>query len=810
VVHFANDNTPQAATVNLTVQPTDSYLTGRVLAPNGQPLPLPPGETGPVNYWASIDVWTDPDHSYNYVYLDSTGTFSMPIVAGRYEVTVWMRAGAYPDYAGPSNLLAEVGASTVNLGDLRLLQRNSRIKGHVLDKQSASGVGGTYVQAYQSGGGFEYTQTRSDGSYELRLTEGTWNVNVFPPEGAGFLDVDSAQVILPTAPTTKTLDFTLQPAAARIDGRLVDQQAPTKVLTDVSAWAYARRADSPDFVSVERVVGGGFSLNVPDGDLRVGIILAQGSEYAFPSEVTPALARSGEPSIDQSLSTAAMARLEQSAYEQAVTVPPKAVGPAAVVKSVQIALARNDAHIRGTLRDRSGAPVKGVQGVVVAAPAGANASWQWADLNSAAGTYDLGLTAGTWYLSYYLDTDRYDSSLATSIKVQVASNQIVTQDLTTVALDGKIEGHVIGTNGQVLPSTYVWARGDNFEQYVLTDEAGYFKINVPLRNGASIARYTVGTAFSCAEGALCPQLDAEPLVLNAVPQTGLSAQGIAPQDITLKAQLSGGVVTLSGKVTNNKNKAVSGAHVTFVPQSGTSGNDDTSSTGNYNMDVTFPAGKKRVRYTLYAGYFEGYTYIPVDEVSDRLTIPSSLLAATAARGPSAAPIEGPTLQLGAPVQLPQSASYLFNVADGWSYTLSDGTQIQIPANAVPVAAGETQVRIAIEPAPFLQPTSLYGLATYYGYTMTLYEASSGKQITQPLLADALLTLRYDEGVLAKHHTSEAQIRPASFSADVWQTAGKFVANTATNKVTVQTKTLGSWALVRPQIADLFYVPVVRR
>jgi hypothetical protein len=680
----------------------------------------------------------------------------------------------------------------------------------VLAKPALSGIGGAYVQAYQSDGGVEYTQTDTNGLYELRLSEGTWNVNVYPPDGSDFLDVATTQVILPTAATTRTLDFAVEPAVAHINGTLVDQQAPTQVLTNVNAWAYARNANSPNFISVEPVTSGGFSLNVPGGDIRVGVILAQGSEYALPGEITPALSRAGAPSVDQSLSPAAMAQLEQSAYEQAITVPTGGVGPTAVDKSVQIALARNNAHIIGRLLDQSGKPLTGVAGIVEAAPAGANATWQWVDLNPSTGAFDLSLTAGTWYLSYYLDTERYSTSPPAPITVSVAANQTATRDLSTIALDGKLEGGVVGIDGRPLSSTYVWARGNNFEQYVLTDDHGQFAIPVPLHNGASIARYTVGTAFSCAEGTLCSQLDVEPQTFAAAPASSLSTQAITPQAISLRAQRSGGVVTLSGKVTKSNNQPAARVAVTFVPWSGTSGNDDTDSKGRYSLDVTFPTNKNRVRYTINAGFFEGSSYIPVDEVNDILNIPSSLIAATAAMGPSAAAVGGPDLMLGAPIQLPQSATYLFNVADGWSYTLSDGTQIQIPPSAVPVSAGETQVRIAVEPAPFLQPTSLYNLATYYGYTITLYEAKSGKQITQPLLADALLTLRYDEGVLAKRHTVESQLRPASFSADVWQTANKFVANASANKVIVQTQTLGSWALVRPQIADMAYLPFMRR
>jgi hypothetical protein len=360
-----------------------------------------------------------------------------------------------------------------------------------------------------------------------------------------------------------------------------------------------------------------------------------------------------------------------------------------------------------------------------------------------------------------------------------------------------------------LPGAYVWVRGTNFEQYTLTDNAGNFQVYVPLHDSAGIARYTVGTAFACDAGSAC-RLDAVPQTLDAAARTALGALGIAPQGISLNAQRNGSVVTLSGKVTDKNKQAAPRVHVSFVvPNVGPTGEDDADSNGIYSMDVTFGDNQKRVRYNIKAGYVSGRTYTPVDQVLlKQLEVPARSMSA-GVQGQAAIPVAGPDLELGEPVTLPEGGTFLFNVADGWSYTLSDGSQIQIPASAVKVSSDETQVRAVVEPAPLLPPTALYDQATFYGYTITLYEASSGKEITQPLLADALLTLRYDENVLTRRRTPESHIRPASFSSNIWQPTDKFVVNTAANKVTVQTRTLGSWALVRPQISSEIYFPIAR-
>jgi hypothetical protein len=451
-----------------------------------------------------------------------------------------------------------------------------------------------------------------------------------------------------------------------------------------------------------------------------------------------------------------------------------------------------------------------VTGVVEASPASANSTWQWASLNPSNGTFELPLTAGDWYLSYYLDGDQYGSYLLEPLRVRVGAGQIVTQDLATVRHDGVLQGQVRDDKQQPMPGTYVWLRGKHFEQFMLTDAEGRFTIYAPLRDGGALARYTVGTLFSCAVGNPC-LLNVDPLPVTLAPRSSLSTWvGPAQNNIILKAKGStqSETVTVSGQVVLGSNRQpASGATVTFAPDGGRKGTDYTDDEGSYSLSTTVTKGQARIWYTATAGIVQGSNYLAINQ-RERLSIEGRLRSALAEPGVSA--VAGLDLGLRQVAVLPKSETQLFNVVDGWSYTMSDGTQIQIPANAVPVDEGETQVRVAIEAAPFLEPSSLYDPAVYYGYRITLAQAQSGKQIVKPLKADALLTLRYDEGVLAQNYASEAQIRPASFSADLWQPAERFVTNAATNKMTVQTRTLGTWALVRPHLAGLSYLPVLLR
>ena len=163
VVSFGDNPLPETQALDLTVQPTDEFLTGRVLDPSGNPLALPagvpPSSTG-YNYSAAIDIWNDDNGSYNTAYLDPNGIFTLPVVSGRYNLSVWVNQYDYPDYAAPPRQTVDVGKTTLNLGDLRLEARgNKRITGYVRDNQ-AQPIPYAYVQAYHSAAGSPTTRQR--------------------------------------------------------------------------------------------------------------------------------------------------------------------------------------------------------------------------------------------------------------------------------------------------------------------------------------------------------------------------------------------------------------------------------------------------------------------------------------------------------------------------------------------------------------------------------------------------------------------------------------------------------------------------
>ena len=93
--------------------------------------------------------------------------------------------------------------------------------------------------------------------------------------------------------------------------------------------------------------------------------------------------------------------------------------------------------------------------------------------------------------------------------------------------------------------------------------------------------------------------------------------------------------------------------------------------------------------------------------------------------------------------LPESIADSFTVSSGYSKVLADGTQIDIPANAVPVTDTSSTVTINISPLTTGLSSTSTTKPVGYGYSFELLD-SSGKTITSNFTKDVIITISYDE------------------------------------------------------------------
>lgn len=785
---FDANTTPETRTVTFNVPPTVGTIVGRVVLPDGTPfIPATSGKT------YSDYVYVSGENSYfgRYEILDATGTFTVPVVADTYTLYTSIDEDFYKIYGPAPAKKVTVTSGPTSVGNLPLELRDSVLNGLVRDSTGAP-LPNTLVQAYRAGGTYRSVYTGSDGRFQLKLATATWELAVSPDPALGFLDRDTAQQVSTSAAAPTDVSFTLTKGANTLVGSFVEEGKPGSPLLDVRGWAYARDPVSEEYVAWDYVDGGSFQLNVPAGNLRVGVQLALGSTYSFLAEKDVSAANAFTPFT--------LEAMVQAPFEQQVVVAPATSANPAALQSVVLTLGVNNAVITGKLRDTAGNILTNVPVDVSLTPASAGAAWQWADVDESTGTFTLPVRAGTWYLSADVDDDEQPFSVPYSepIAVTVAAGGTATQDLVLQRPDGVIKGKVTD-EGTPLPEQLVWVSNDFFSASALTDASGDFSIPVPLTNpDGTAASYTLGSDFSCESLSAC-FLDIEPIVVTPLAK-GATASDELQQTYNLGATKASGGAKLTGSGVSPGTLVKGGAisNVAKIVKS-TAGTD-----GRFTINVSYENNKSPTE--LGGNLAVGSALILFTNLTVNLAqLGGQLNAAQTGELPK---LEGDPF-----AGLPGGLVAEFDQANGWSATLPDGTRVEIAPSSVPLASADgTRLRISVSPNINIFPTSQYAAANWYGYDIALVAVASNRPISEDLLSPARITLRYDARDYLLNNLHEERLRPAALVEEHWDPAESFVANLLVNQVTVQTKRLGTWALVqeRPACLSCLYVPSVRR
>lgn len=802
---FPSTSQPETAPAPLLAYPTVGTLVGRVLGPGGVPLAAPPPGATPVYVYA----FGANSSTGRYEYLDSTGAFTMPVLADTYTLEVVIDQGAYPDLIAPPDRTVTVTSGTVTVPTITLQRSNAQLSGLVRD--AAGPLAGVEVDAYTDGGQWRSATTGPDGRYSLSVTEGAWNVAVFPDEGLGFLQQDDFARVIVAANQSLTQNFTLVRAAAIVTGGFVEAGGAQAPLSDVSGLVYARDA-AGEFVAWASVEGGSFSMSVPAGQLRVGVQLAAGSPYAVSGEVDLAALRAG-----LAASPAAVAAREDAPFEQALAVAPAQGAPP--TRSVTIALRRNDAVITGTLRDvATGRPITGVPVVVSATPAGAGGAFQWAEVDTGSGTFSIPVVAGDWLLAYDIADDGPSTYAVPELGpavVSVAAGGSASADIVLARRDGVIAG-TLTSGGAPLANRLVWVSSQAFSDSTLSGPDGRYSISVPtLGPDGQEARYILGTDFACETVADC-YFDIEPRPATVAKLAGGGLRPAQSLGNSIDANPVGSNGTdLLGLVVDANGNALSGQSVRNGNKGGvasaqevgrtTSGNIFPSGNGSYNfrLPITYPSGGRPGRVT-------GRIKIAGTSFDVNTAIDRNVVAGAA--GPAQEGLR--TFVVDPFAGLPDVRPAEFDDRVGFTTTLADGTQIKIPPGAVPLGAadrneaGQGLVRVTITPTYNLFPTRQFAEAGRYGFEIALTAVVSGRRITEDLLAPMQVTLRYGPADFQENGIRESQLRAARSTGREWAPAASFTADPGTNRLSFQTTQLGLWALVQRQLpcGQCIYLP----
>ncbi|MDP7358102.1 MAG: cadherin domain-containing protein, partial [Pseudomonadales bacterium] len=145
--------------------------------------------------------------------------------------------------------------------------------------------------------------------------------------------------------------------------------------------------------------------------------------------------------------------------------------------------------------------------------------------------------------------------------------------------------------------------------------------------------------------------------------------------------------------------------------------------------------------------------------------------------------------------LPTSIADSFTVSSGYNKTLGDGTQINIPANAVPVSDTSSSVTINISPIT----TGLSATSTTkpvgYGYSFELLD-SDGKAITASFTKEAVITISYDPDDVEDEDNIKVSFYSSSKGA--WEEAKSVTVDKEANKIFASVDHFSSWSVTSPQ------------
>ncbi len=783
------------APLSLVVERTTTQLVGRVLGDDNTPLPLAPSAPAP-----TVEVWSDDHYGARSTPIDATGAFTLPLVSGRYNLVLNLDAAFYANYDVPLPVVTEVPADgVVSVGEIIVPLRNAVIEG-IVEQQGVGGLPGVQVYAVGEDGGYSETVSASGGTFSMAVPAGIWDVIAIPSGSGAYVSGDSvvSAEAAPGAPANVTL--TLVPAARQIQGSLVGPGG--SVASDLEGWAYAREANSDEIVAYTDVSGGVFSLNVPAGSLRVGVLLPADSPYSLVADETQPLARLAAGALSGRQQEAA----ERAPYERSLTVRPLGEGALELAQTtvVTLSVTSNNRLITGVVRDPSGAALPDLPLLVTASPEQPGAAPQSAPVG-ANGAYQLSVSPGLWRLNYSFGAaaEGLARSLTTPISVTVGAASPITQDLALLRLDGVISGTVIDEQGRPLADQRIWVEAAIYSDETRTASDGSFSLPVPLVAGRPTG-YVLGIDATCPNDASC-LLDLAPQLVMAQPRPGAGSLGLAQlgtQIYRVRGSNSGRTVTITGKVTSNGSGVDDADVEPDIRGSKRSSDDETEGGGNFRIQASFNNQVTEIfgAIEVSKGRAKGTYNLGRQTVTSAMTLQQTTA------------INVGEIAIEPLADLPPSVVDSFVAAEGWSFTLDDGTGIRIPPGAVvlpPDAGGE--VRVVVEPILKLPVDPQYTWAVPYGYNITLFAKATGLAISAPLSAPAELTLRYTQANLTAYLATPARLRPARLVDGSWSAADSFSLDQGRARVVVQTSSLGTWAIVQQRGAcpGCWYLPIIR-
>lgn len=414
VVNFADDTSVETKTVNFICETTSSVITGTVADSSGNAVTS-----------GNIDARTQDGRGMG-TQISSTGTFTLNVKAGTYELFLWTPSN---DKMLPPTKVT-IGDNETKTLNLVVITKQAKIRGRVTTVAGAAAgnveVNTNMINLQQTSGGpggWSNTRTDASGNYELSVTSGTWGVHLGMSPDSNFVptDMKPCDISVPTETSVVTssdyscLDMVVQVADATITGRVMDG-ATNQPVTQFPGCAFARAI-------------GSFNENcspINNGTFTIKVSTSVATQWEVGCH-TP-------PNSDRSCAS-----------------PQKVVVASNGTAQVDLMVMQNNSSISGKIVDSSGFPMAScadLHGMVFADSMGMGSHYQ-GEVQSDCG-YTISLVAGTYQIGTNFDSRAGVMSKPPSPEDQVIvlSGQSVQRNIVVTKTDAKITGVFLGPDGK--------------------------------------------------------------------------------------------------------------------------------------------------------------------------------------------------------------------------------------------------------------------------------------------------------------------------------------------------------------------------
>jgi len=725
---FADDDSVEVKNSSNTNGKTDfvvkkakATVRGRVIFPDGTPFT----EGG-------IEIRSK-EGCGAFASLGGDGRFSTAVPPGTYNVIVqiWNE-----NYAAPGAETITVGTSDYNVGDLTLVEKKDTISGRVWadlngngSYDSGEGVSGLMVEAFKmnkkfdefgepggpgpggpmGGGNFVSTTSGSGGTYSLKVTAGTWMLNVMSDPGMmGGYSETSTNYIYNGMPvrvnvvysasgnTYSDNNFQVSIADATIKGRLwYDSNGNGSFDSGEGVsgvWGYAF-ADSGSGPMVGPGMGapiqnGSFTIKVPAGTYTVGVDFPPDASAYTPSEEVSVTTVSGETA------------------------------------TVNVPVLPNNSRIKINFVGADGAAVTDLSHAEIFAKkqGGGHIFKTLFGDDLTTGSTILSVCEGTWSIGYFIDPteNNYMSepiSKDNEVVVTASNDENNPAEINVVlrSADSTISGTVTDPAGN--PLAGVWVSTDNrkasgfdrggpmFMMGSSTDANGRYSISLPA------GTYVVQAFLPPSMGYINPD--------------GVEVTISPTAPATVNLQFSQSDATLTGSV--YLDGAKNGAFITAYSSNG-GYSETTTTTGDYSLNVT-----KDDTWYVRAMYESGNNFYQSSVYKVEM-------------GGATAKSQDLTMSK-ASFTLPDAVSVTFDYQNAKTITLSNGFSLSIPAGAISPTSNATGNNITITITPTAQMSAQNkAIPIGIGYDITAVD-DSGSVITSNFNSNVTITIPYTEEYL---------------------------------------------------------------